>query len=62
MRDSALKLFLLSLGKILVVQVGEELMRDSALKRPHQLTPRQRTHTGRRRAHARQRFETRHPP
>ncbi len=57
MRDSALKPSSSATGKRRSTMVGEELMRDSALK-PARLAfsslP-----AGRRRAHARQRFETR---
>ena len=58
MRDSALKLIDHDHVHRLVSPVGEELMRDSALKRepcPRWIRARSR---GRRRAHARQRFET----
>ncbi len=56
MRDSALKL-LRSGGKNFFDHVGEELMRDSALKREDLLRC-VALSAGRRRAHARQRFET----
>ncbi len=57
MRDSALKLFLLADPLRNKNVVGEELMRDSALKpafERHSFIKERR----RRRAHARQRFET----
>ena len=57
MRDSALKLLLCHFRPPLTYPVGEELMRDSALKLnvPLELVD---PPVGRRRAHARQRFET----
>ncbi len=57
MRDSALKLRASRMGCRLVSGVGEELMRDSALK-PAVAAVRVVVTKGRRRAHARQRFET----
>ncbi len=57
MRDSALKLCKVLCRNVLV-QVGEELMRDSALKLATALFVAARREACRRRAHARQRFET----
>ncbi len=56
MRDSALKL-LASSRNAVARRVGEELMRDSALK-PNAAPSSSETASSRRRAHARQRFET----
>ncbi len=64
MRDSALKLSSVAGTGVPSVVVGEELMRDSALKRSggtqrfEPAAPRARQFGRRRRAHARQRFET----
>ena len=58
MRDSALKHRSFRAEYLRYGHVGEELMRDSALKPITTTAATTTTTTGRRRAHARQRFET----